>query len=89
MNFLDRQKELAALERAWASDRAELVILYGRRRVGKSELLSRFLQDKPHVFYVGTRKVERDLLAEFTEQIYRLTREDFCSTNPSSPGRPR
>src|SRR3989304_2385555 len=82
MNFLDRQKELAGLERAWTSDRSELVILYGRRRVGKSELLSKFLQDKPHVFYVGTRKVERDLLTEFTEQIYRLTHEEFLLHQP-------
>lgn len=82
MPFLDRQKELAALERAWASGRAEMVILYGRRRVGKSELLSKFLLDKPHVYYVGTRKVERDLLAELTEQAYRLTREELLLYQP-------
>lgn len=82
MPFLDRQKELAALERAWASGRAEMVILYGRRRVGKSELLSKFLLDKPHIYYVGTRKVERDLLAEFTEQVHRLTREEFLLYQP-------
>lgn len=82
MAFFDRESDLAALDRAWSSGRAEMVILYGRRRVGKSELLTHFLGDKSHVYYVGTRKVERDLLAELTEQIYRLTGEEFLLRQP-------
>jgi AAA+ ATPase superfamily predicted ATPase len=37
--FLDRHDELTRLERYWSSDRAEFVVLTGRRRVGKSRLL--------------------------------------------------
>jgi hypothetical protein len=40
--FLDRHRETEALERRAAGARAELLLLYGRRRVGKSELLDRF-----------------------------------------------
>jgi uncharacterized protein len=40
--FVNRQRELASLEKAYASDRAALYVLYGRRRVGKTELLRHF-----------------------------------------------
>ena len=38
-HFVDREDELALLERAWASGKAELFVVYGRRRVGKTCLL--------------------------------------------------
>ncbi|MBI4564701.1 MAG: ATP-binding protein [Planctomycetes bacterium] len=41
--WLDRERELASLKRMAATRRAEFLILYGRRRVGKSELPDRFI----------------------------------------------
>ena len=38
--FFDRHQELAALERMFQSEVAEFFVLYGRRRVGKTELLT-------------------------------------------------
>lgn len=37
--FIGREQELAMLEERYAFDQAELFVLYGRRRVGKTELL--------------------------------------------------
>ena len=37
MKFVDRSKEIAALEREYHREEASLVIIYGRRRVGKTE----------------------------------------------------
>jgi hypothetical protein len=48
--FVGRTGELRLLESALASDKSELVVIYGRRRIGKSALVAQFLQDKPHVF---------------------------------------
>ena len=45
--FIDRREELAALEGAREGGRAGLYVVLGRRRVGKTELLSRFCQGKP------------------------------------------
>lgn len=44
--FFGRQKELELLEKAFASDRSELIVLYGRRRVGKTSLVQQFLKGK-------------------------------------------
>ena len=40
--FIDRHQELAALEQMFQSEMAEFFVLYGRRRVGKTELLTQF-----------------------------------------------
>jgi len=51
--FVGRQSELSVLEAAFASGRSGLVPVYGRRRVGKSELILRFMQGKPGIYYLG------------------------------------
>ncbi len=38
--FIGRRQELALLDLLWDSDRAQFLILYGRRRVGKTALLT-------------------------------------------------
>lgn len=67
--FVDRVRELQRLEERYASGKAELFVLYGRRRVGKTELLRAFCQGKPHIFYVADLGTEASTLAEFTRQI--------------------
>lgn len=58
--FVDRETEIDLLERRFASDRAELFVLYGRRRVGKTELLARFCRGKRHVFFVADQVPEQE-----------------------------
>jgi uncharacterized protein len=56
----------------YASGHAELFVLYGRRRVGKTELLRTFCSDKTHLFFIATLSSDRDQLAAFSQDIYRL-----------------
>ena len=51
--FVNRVSELSLLEKFHASNQAELFVLYGRRRVGKTELLARFCEGKRHIFFVA------------------------------------
>jgi uncharacterized protein len=48
--FIGRTTELELLEKAYASDKSELAVIYGRRRIGKSALVAQFLQGKLHTF---------------------------------------
>jgi AAA+ ATPase superfamily predicted ATPase len=57
--FIDRHLERRVLQEAWASGRAELVVVHGRRRVGKSELLARFAAGKPIAYYAAAQQLER------------------------------
>lgn len=71
--FINRQTELANLEAHYRSGRAELFVLYGRRRVGKTELLRHFCTDKPHLFFIATLSADLDQLASFSQDIWRFT----------------
>ncbi|WP_456326337.1 ATP-binding protein [Palaeococcus sp. (in: euryarchaeotes)] len=55
LKFIDREDELEALEKLYTQDRAHLILIYGRRRIGKTELIKQFIKDKPS-FYFLTRK---------------------------------
>lgn len=67
--FLDRTRELAMLEDRYTSGQAELFVLYGRRRVGKTELLRAFCHGKRHVFFVADLGSETLLLTAFSRAI--------------------
>ena len=54
MTFVGRQVELTAIERFLRSRRAELVIVYGRRGVGKSTLLREALSGRRHWYFQAT-----------------------------------
>lgn len=49
--FIGRESELNFLEDKYSQASGQLVVLYGRRRVGKTETLRQFCKDKPHVFF--------------------------------------
>jgi len=51
--FVGRERELQDWEARWQGSQAELVVLYGRRRVGKSALARRFSEGRPSVYFTG------------------------------------
>jgi AAA+ ATPase superfamily predicted ATPase len=70
----DRDGELARLEDAWteaARGRPQLVVLWGRRRVGKTFLLSHFLQGKRGFLFGATQQSERIELERLFESMTR------------------
>lgn len=44
--FIGRERELAALNRLYNSGKFEFAVMYGRRRVGKTALINRFIDEK-------------------------------------------
>ena len=67
--FINRQTELALLEQRYASRQAELFVLYGRRRVGKTELLAHFCEGKRHIFFVADLSSEAVLRANLSAAL--------------------
>lgn len=49
--FVGRERELDSLEGAYETGVFQMVAVYGRRRVGKTALLNRFISDKPNAYY--------------------------------------
>ena len=52
-HFVGRERELDALEKQYLLPESNLIPIYGRRRVGKSELILHFKGDRPGVYFVG------------------------------------
>jgi uncharacterized protein len=77
MAFLNRTRELASLRTAATSDQAELVIVYGRRGVGKSTLLSRAVNGMRHVFYGATRRTLPVQLEDLTAVVRGAYPDEF------------
>lgn len=63
--FVDRERELLFLERKYAEQGAQLVVIYGRRRIGKTEAASQFTTGKPSVYFLATKSSEKDNLDLF------------------------
>jgi AAA+ ATPase superfamily predicted ATPase len=76
MNFVNRERELADLADLWQRPGAQLVVVYGRRRTGKTTLLSRFIENKPSLYWVADRFPAATLLADFSKAIYRVQHPD-------------
>ena len=67
--FIGRTQELQFLNEHYHSPKAEFIVLYGRRRVGKTELLTEFCKDKPHLFYACTETTDKQQFAKFSECV--------------------
>ena len=79
--FVARSQELERLDRYHQRDRAELLIMFGRRRVGKTRLLTHWITDRKieHALYwVAQPTSAADQLRRFSQAIYRFA-------NPDSP----
>ncbi|HKH47265.1 MAG TPA: ATP-binding protein [Thermoanaerobaculia bacterium] len=69
MFFVDRQEELARLDRVAASDEGGLVVVYGRRRVGKTRLLLEWAKKHQGVYTVADQSVAEIQRQYFAEAI--------------------
>ena len=67
--FIGREKELALLESLYASDTFEYLVLYGRRRVGKTSLLLEFSRNHPVIFYAAQAKNDSLNLSDFSKAV--------------------
>jgi len=50
--FYCREDELRKLNKRYAGDKFECIVIYGRRRVGKTALINEFCKDKPTIFCI-------------------------------------
>lgn len=90
LSFVGREAELQLLDRLWARPEATLLILYGRRRVGKTRLLTHWLHqgsvgeaDKDRLarrvlYWVAEPSSARDQLRSFSQAVYNFA-------NPQAP----
>lgn len=67
--FIGREQELNTLNKLYRSDRFEFAVIYGRRRVGKTALISEFTKDKATIFFTGVETNAKQNLDNFSRCI--------------------
>ena len=77
--FIGRESEMKFLNERYQSPNAELIVLYGRRRVGKTELIKEFCKDKNHIFYLCNEYTNNVQLANFSKKILGYTTNNLIS----------
>ncbi|MBI2844302.1 MAG: ATP-binding protein [Armatimonadetes bacterium] len=74
--FYNRIIELEALNQHWQSDAAEFALLYGRRRLGKTYLLQKFLSEgRPHCYFLAAQTSVTANLLELAQTMIRTSPE--------------
>lgn len=78
MDFVGREKELELLESKYRMDHS-LVILKGRRRVGKSRLLEEFLTGKECLYFEVDSETSQSILTSLSKEVSGDIRMQFSS----------
>ena len=69
--FIGREAELEFLNNKYEEEKGQLIVLYGRRRVGKTETLREFCKGKQHIFFSCTQTTDRAQLQRFSNHILK------------------
>jgi len=82
MAFLDRAEDLAVLEDNWDATDARFFVMWGRRRVGKTELLSRFAAGRRALHFEATDTTDRDQLRDLGAELARVSGDPLLAAQP-------
>lgn len=76
-HFVDREQEMETLQSEYEKDGSALVVLYGRRRVGKTTLISEFIKDKNALFFLASEESEAQNRSLLKEKVAEFINSDL------------
>ena len=82
--FIGRERELQSLETVYAKEGFGMTVIYGRRRVGKSTLITEFIKEKKAIFYTATKVGADRNLELFAKQVLVVVDPDYSGVAFSS-----
>lgn len=77
MKFVDRLDEMSTLENEYRRHSASFVVVYGRRRVGKTELIRHFIKEKPSLYFLASEESESLNRESFKRQAADYLNDDL------------
>lgn len=79
--FIGRNRELKSLQEQYDRKGLSMTVLYGRRRIGKSTLISHFIKDKRAIFYTATKVGAQRNLELFSRQAAAILDNTYVNAN--------
>lgn len=80
--FINRFDELMLLEKLYKGEKPNLLVLYGRRRVGKTALLNEFSKRHKALYLVARQETQADQLKKISEETARFFQDEVIANNP-------
>ncbi len=74
--FYCRRNELQEMNARYRRDKFECVVIYGRRRVGKTALINKFCEDKPAIFFSALNSSSQENLEALSKAIHNYKSPD-------------
>ena len=70
--FIDREEELDFLKERYGKEGFDFIVIYGRRRIGKTELLKNFVKENPHIYFLCNKAGTAINVQRFKKQVARF-----------------
>ena len=77
--FYCREEELKSMNRRYEKNRFECIVIYGRRRVGKTALINEFCKGKPTIYFSALSASSQENLDALSKAIYTCKNSDSTS----------
>ena len=77
--FLCREQELSTLNKRYHKNSFECMIIYGRRRVGKTSIINEFCKDKPTIFFSALNASVQENLEALSKAIHSYSSPNILS----------
>lgn len=77
IRFIDREYELSLLEDVWEKKGAGFIVFYGRRRVGKTRLITEFIKNKDGVFFIAEDVNKKVQIGELKNRLAGFLNDEF------------
>ena len=81
--MIGRKQELALLEKLYSSPSFQFLIMYGRRRVGKTTILQKFAQSHDCIFFPAQEKNDVLNLEDFSQTVQEHYTGDYLAPFPN------
>ncbi len=81
MKFINREQELKALNEKWQSNQPHFFVVYGKRRVGKTELIKQFIKDKEAIYFLADKRTTADQLRELGQVVGDYFQDEILKNN--------
>ncbi|MEK6959597.1 MAG: ATP-binding protein [Nanoarchaeota archaeon] len=79
VRFIDRTEETRVLERDWATRKNAFIVVFGRRRIGKTRLVENFVKDKDGAHYTAEDSNKKVQINEFKQIMASHLNDEFLS----------
>lgn len=78
--FIGRKSEISTLEHEYKRNGSSFVVVYGRRRIGKTTLIKEFIKDKKSLYFLATEEVERENIKYFQGLLSEFANIDYIKS---------